>query len=120
RGIHKLPAGCRGRCDSRGVEIERYWSSDSPRRWSAASGAEAAERVRELLEESIVARLMSDVPVGVLLSGGMDSTTIVALLRERATELSSYTIGYPGAEEFDERDEARWVARHFGTTHHET
>ena len=62
---------------------------------------------------------MSDVPVGVLLSGGMDSSTVVALLRDHASSLSSFTVGFPGYEGVDERDEARWVAERYGTDHHE-
>jgi asparagine synthase (glutamine-hydrolysing) len=49
----------------------------------------------------------------------MDSSTIVALLREQASDLASFTVGFPGHEAHDERGEARWVAQHFGTDHHE-
>ena len=118
RGIFKLPAGHSGTCDRRGVQISQYWSTVSPREWAAASDEEAAQRVRELLEESVRARLMSDVPVGVLLSGGLDSSTIVALL-EGHSDLTSFTVGFPGYEGFDERAEAREIAAAFGTTHHD-
>jgi asparagine synthase (glutamine-hydrolysing) len=116
-GIFKLPPGCYGLCDRDGVTIARY-STGPSREFQAVGEAEAAARVRELLEESITARLMSDVPVGVLLSGGLDSTTIVALLRERAKDLATFTVGFPGHEGFDERSEADWVAKRFGTDHH--
>src|SRR3954454_1816453 len=118
-GINKLPAGCRGRCDGSGVQVERYWTSAHPRRFAEVAEQEATRRVRELLDKSVHDRLMSDVPVGVLLSGGMDSTTIVALLREQAREVSSFTVGFPGYDLHDERAEARWVAERFGTSHHD-
>jgi len=119
RGIYKLPPGSLGRCESRGVFISRYWSPAAPREWAQIREDEAVTRVRELLEQSVTERLMSDVPVGVLLSGGMDSSTIVALLREQARELSTFTVGFPGRELHDERGEARRVAQEFGTDHHE-
>ena len=118
RGINKLGPGHAGRCGRDGVRTWRYWSAAEPRSW-ADVGDEATDRVRELLDQSIHARLMSDVPVGVLLSGGMDSSTIVALLREQARGLASFTVGFPGYEDVDEREEARWVAERFGTDHHE-
>jgi asparagine synthase (glutamine-hydrolysing) len=118
-GINKLAPGHLGRCDADGVHIRQFWSATSPREWSATTVEEATIRVRELLEESVQARLMSDVPLGVLLSGGVDSTTIVALLRDQGSALNTYTVGFPGYDDFDERAEARWTARHFGTTHHE-
>ncbi len=118
-GINKVPAGCRGWSDRGGVTIERYWSPAEPRSFSDVGERDATSRVRDLLDASVRARLMSDVPVGVLLSGGMDSSTIVALLREQARELASFTVGFPGHELHDERAEARWVAERFGTDHHE-
>jgi asparagine synthase (glutamine-hydrolysing) len=118
-GIQKLPAGHRGRCDRHGVHVERYWTAAYPRRFAEVGERDATRRVRELLDASVNARLMSDVPVGVLLSGGMDSTTIVALLREQAREVSSFTVGFPGYDFHDERVEARAVADRFKTSHHE-
>jgi asparagine synthase (glutamine-hydrolysing) len=119
RGINKLPAGSRGHCDGDGVRITGYWSAAQPREFVQDDRATATRRVRELLEASVQARLMSDVPVGVLLSGGVDSTAIAGLVREHGRELASFTVGFPGHDMHDERAEARWVADRFGTHHHE-
>jgi len=118
RQIHKLPPGSSGCCDRSGVEISRYLPPMRPRHWLSPDH-DVARRVRELLDNSLQARLMSDVPIGVLLSGGLDSSAIVALLREHAASLASFTVGFPGHERHDEREDARWVAQRFGTEHHE-
>ncbi len=119
RGISKLAQGQMAVCDADGVRVSRYWDTFTPRGWRDVSLADAAATVREHLERSVDDRLMSDVPVGVLLSGGLDSTTLVALLRERAQGLATFSVGFEGQPAFDERDEARRVARHYGTSHHE-
>ncbi|WP_265562947.1 asparagine synthase (glutamine-hydrolyzing) [Streptomyces hygroscopicus] len=119
RGINKLPPGTAGTCDARGVRTWRYRDLAAGRTFLDVSLSDAAERVRTLLQRSVQARLMSDVPVGVLLSGGFDSTSLVALLRDRAEGTSTFSVGFGDAPELDERHEARWVARHFGTDHHE-
>jgi asparagine synthase (glutamine-hydrolysing) len=62
---------------------------------------------------------MGDVPMGVLLSGGVDSTAVVALLQDKASEIASFTVGYEGEAGIDERAEARRVAEWYGTHHHE-
>jgi asparagine synthase (glutamine-hydrolysing) len=72
-----------------------------------------------MLDSSVHDRLMADVPVGVLLSGGLDSTTLVALLRERAHGLATFSVGFADQPQLDERAEARRVANEFGTNHHE-
>jgi asparagine synthase (glutamine-hydrolysing) len=118
RQIHKLPPGASGCCDHSGVAMSRYRPPMRPRDWLSPDH-DVARRVRELLDNSLQARLMSDVPIGVLLSGGLDSSAIVALLREQAASLASFTVGFPGHERHDEREEARWVAQRFGTEHHE-
>src|SRR5436190_2519005 len=118
-GIYKLRAGESGTCGKRGVEISRYWDVSQPRQPSGVSLPEAASTVRSLLDQSVHDRLMSDVPVGVLLSGGIDSTTLVALLRERARGLATFSVGFDEYPSMDERAEARRVAEHFGTEHHE-
>jgi asparagine synthase (glutamine-hydrolysing) len=118
-GISKLAAGECGRCDRRGVRTWRYWSVFHPRVFSDYSLEEATATVRRLLDASVHDRLMSDVPVGVLLSGGLDSTTLVALLRERAKGLATFSVGFTDHPRLDERSEARRVAEHFRTDHHE-
>jgi asparagine synthase (glutamine-hydrolysing) len=119
QGINKLPPGTMAVCGSDGVSTSRYWSLFEPRAWRPQALPEAAGRVRQLLERSAQARLMSDVPVGILLSGGLDSTTLVALLRDRAASLATFSVGFAGAGRLDERAEARFVAKRFGTIHDE-
>jgi asparagine synthase (glutamine-hydrolysing) len=118
-GISKLPPGVLGICDCRGVRTQRYWDLLTRQAWSDVSLREAATTVRRLLDRSVHERLQSDVPVGVLLSGGLDSTALVGLLRERAEGVATFSVGYKGHPEMDERDHARRVAAHYGTDHHE-
>ncbi|HME05336.1 MAG TPA: asparagine synthase (glutamine-hydrolyzing), partial [Solirubrobacteraceae bacterium] len=119
RGIFKLAQGEMAICDADGVRVSRYWDVASPRRWTDMSLEAAGTAVRSMLDRSIGERLMSDVPVGVLLSGGLDSTALVALLGERARGLATFSVGFDNHPAYDERHEARRVARHFGTDHHE-
>jgi asparagine synthase (glutamine-hydrolysing) len=119
RGIYKLPPGVLGICDRRGVRTQRYWDLLTRRAWSDVSLQEAATTVRGLLDRSVHERLLSDVPVGVLLSGGLDSTALVGLLRERAEGVATFSVGYEGHPEIDERHHARRVAAHYRTDHHE-
>jgi asparagine synthase (glutamine-hydrolysing) len=81
--------------------------------------AEAAEELRRRLTDSVRAHLVADVPVGVLLSGGIDSCTLAALASlETPGRVSTFTIGFD-ERGFDERDRARMIARRYGTDHHE-
>jgi asparagine synthase (glutamine-hydrolysing) len=118
-GISKLAPGVMGVCDANGVRTRTYWDLLSQRSWSDTPLDEAVTRVRSMLDRSVHDRLLSDVPVGVLLSGGLDSTILVALLREQAEGLATFSVGYDEHTQFDERAEARRVARHFRTDHHE-
>lgn len=119
RGIFKLAQGELAVCDESGMRVSRYWDVFAPRRWAELPLAAAVPRVKSLLQQSVNDRLMSDVPVGVLLSGGLDSTALVALLRERAKGLATFSVGFDTHPDLDERHEARRVAQHFGTEHHE-
>jgi asparagine synthase (glutamine-hydrolysing) len=119
KDIYKLAPGEFGWCDRSGVHISRYWDLFKPTGAADCSLEEAASNVRRLLDASVHDRLMSDVPVGVLLSGGLDSTTLVALLRERAKGLATFSVGFDDYPLLDERREARLVAEHFRTDHHE-
>jgi asparagine synthase (glutamine-hydrolysing) len=119
RNVFKLAQGEMAICDANGLRVSRYWDLLSPRQWADTSLDRASATVRSMLERSVGERLMSDRPVGVLLSGGLDSSALVALLRERSCGLSTFSVGFESHAAFDERHEARRVAEHFGTNHHE-
>lgn len=102
-------------------KLERYWSVAVPESNGGAAGlAEAAVRVRGALESAVRRRLISDVPLGAFLSGGIDSSAIVGLMASMSDRpVRTFTIGFDDSGGFDERDYARAVARRFGTDHHE-
>jgi asparagine synthase (glutamine-hydrolysing) len=124
RNIFKLPAAHWLLCQADGtIRIERYWSPLDGPEWHKANGAESVERVRDLLTQAVSKRLMSDVPVGAFLSGGVDSSTNVALMSRLTTEpLRTFSIGFEGfgeAENFHDLPYASTVARTFGCRHQE-
>ncbi|MBF8267068.1 MAG: asparagine synthase (glutamine-hydrolyzing) [Dehalococcoidia bacterium] len=122
KGIRKLEPGFLMTVDEGGnVKQEQYWdatiASDVP---TGQPDGFYVERLRELLSESIRLRMMSDVPFGVFLSGGLDSSTNVALMaRLMEGPVSTFTVGYKGYEEQSELGYARQIAREFNTSHHE-
>src|SRR5258708_10629466 len=113
-----LPAGHRLLCDARGPDVNPFWAlpmDPDP----TSSPQEAIERLRVLLTEAVRIRLRADVPVGVFLSGGVDSSAVVALMAQASTaRLQTFSVGFEG-EANNDLDHARTVARHFGTEHHE-
>ncbi len=118
RGVHKLPPGHRLVCDANGPRVERYWSLPVGVDRSLPA-ADAAVRLRELLAEAVRIRLMSDVPLGAFLSGGVDSSVVVALMTQASpAPVKTFSIGFE-AEDYSELEHARVVARHLGTDHHE-
>ncbi len=124
RGIHKLRPGCRLVANTSDVHIERYWAwpDFTPDPALAGQSLDAlADQVGERLSASTQAMLLSDRPVGVLLSGGVDSSLLVALLPEHVRrETRTFAIGFEGGGHHDERAYAREVATRFGTKHHES
>ncbi len=121
RDVRKLPAGHVLVWEAGEVALERY-----ARPGPAAAGelrlgdtAELVEELRARLRDSVRAHLLSDVPVGVLLSGGVDSAALAALAAlETAEQVHTFTIGF-AERSFDERSGARLVAERYGTAHHE-
>ena len=104
----------------RGAELSetKYWDfADVPQRKAPVS--ELRDQLLALLQDSIRIRLRSDVPLGVFLSGGLDSSAVVSLMHEMVTApINTFTVGYPGAEDFTEEPFAELVAKSFGTSHH--
>jgi len=100
-------------------EIRQYWQIPTTQDASQRSDAEWIAECRELLEQSVRLRLMSDVPLGMFLSGGLDSSAIAALMQRMVSEpVKTFAVGYKEAE-FSELDYARQVAQQIGTDHHE-
>ena len=116
-GVQKLPPAHRLILEQGSeARVERYWDlSFEPKTELSRSAAE--ERMRELLRQSVERRLQADVPVGVFLSGGLDSSTLVALMAERMDEpIPAFTIAYPDAS-FSELPYAEVVARNYNIDH---
>ena len=123
KGIHKVPAGHRGTVVGSEVRLEQYWDA-LPRTTDQSEQPidvdTAAGEVSRLLHAAVSKRLMSDVPFGVLLSGGIDSSLITALMsREMSQPVRTFTVGFSDHRRLNEIDEARAVARTFATDHHE-
>jgi asparagine synthase (glutamine-hydrolysing) len=119
RGIHKLPPATTLSVTAGGETSERYWSLDYASKLDGISFEEACERVREEIREATRVRLISEVPLGAFLSGGIDSSAIVATMAEQTSEpVKTFSIGFP-ERDFDELRYARMVADRFGTDHHE-
>jgi asparagine synthase (glutamine-hydrolysing) len=118
-GIRKLQPAHTLLWRSGAVAVERYWElgfGDPP---PGASDEELADELRERLRESVRLRLMSEVPLGAFLSGGIDSSSVVALMSELAPgRVKTFSIAFDEPS-FDESAHARRVAERFGTDHHE-
>ncbi|HEX6751245.1 MAG TPA: asparagine synthase (glutamine-hydrolyzing) [Longimicrobium sp.] len=117
-GVRRLLPGHWMEIGERGIRIEAYWRPEeiAP---VADSAGDAAARVLELLDASVRRHLIADVPVGVFLSGGIDSSAITALASRHAGRLATYSVGFDFAGGVDELPRARSVAKRFGTEHHE-
>ena len=116
--VHKLEPGHALVWQGGEVEIRRYWSLDFTKKIRIGE-QEAGERAVELLRDAVRVRLMSDVPLGAFLSGGIDSSAIVALMSELSpSRVKTFSIGFE-EQDFNEIGHARRVADRFGTDHHE-
>ncbi|MDA0578447.1 MAG: asparagine synthase (glutamine-hydrolyzing) [Verrucomicrobia bacterium] len=117
--IHKLPAGHYLLREADGtIQVKPYWDLSLRPANPPLTFDDAVGRLRELLDATTKSHLMSDVPLGVFLSGGLDSSTLVAMMRRYITgPLRTFTIGYED-KSFSELDYAKQVSDLFGTEHH--
>jgi asparagine synthase (glutamine-hydrolysing) len=119
RRIHKLPPGHVMEYSNGRTSVSQYWDLPQFGTHDPTSEEECLEELEEKLSEAVRIRLISDVPLGALLSGGVDSSIVVALMaRHSSTPVKTFTIRFDN-EDFNEVEHARLVAEKFQTEHHE-
>jgi asparagine synthase (glutamine-hydrolysing) len=118
RAVKKLPPGHLLTWRDGRVEVERYWQLPAQESF-AGSEQDAIAQLREALRSAVRSHLISDVPLGAFLSGGVDSSLVVGLMAETSGgRVKTFSIGFDEPA-FDELEHARRVAQHFDTDHHE-
>jgi asparagine synthase (glutamine-hydrolysing) len=119
KGIQRLPPAnylmfCQGR-----IETHRYWWVHYLPKLEIDEGEEACEQIIQRLKEAVQLRMISDVPLGAFLSGGIDSSAVVAMMAQLSSKpVKTFSIGF-NEPRYDERNYAREVARKFETEHYE-
>jgi asparagine synthase (glutamine-hydrolysing) len=117
--IHKLPPGYLLEFAKGQIKIRQYWNLPTYGTHEPPSEEECLEELDHRLAEAVRIRLISDVPLGALLSGGVDSSIVVGLMaRAHSGPVRTFSIGF-SKQDFNEADSARKVAKRFGTDHHE-
>jgi asparagine synthase (glutamine-hydrolysing) len=119
KGISKLGPGELMEVNKDGIKIRRWWQVEYQNS-DFTNESKAADAVYRTLEESVAARMVSDVPVGAFLSGGVDSGAVVGLMSKMSSKpVKTFSVGFDQAENYDERKYAERVAKMFNTDHHE-
>jgi asparagine synthase (glutamine-hydrolysing) len=123
-GVRKLPPAHALMFDLENGEsrVWRYWKLPQADHCTPGEGADEAALLDELevlLEDAVRRQLVADVPVGVLLSGGVDSSLVTAMAARNTRGIKTFTVHFPGHRQYDESEHARLIARHFGTEHME-
>jgi asparagine synthase (glutamine-hydrolysing) len=120
KGVRKLPQGCAMTydLDADALKVWPYWTLPPPVNGQAPDEEELVEEMERLLLDSVRMRLIADVPVGIMLSGGVDSSLVTAMAaRISAKPVRTFNISFPGHSGADEAPFARMVAKHFATDH---
>ena len=119
KGIRKLaPGNYLIHRDGR-TEVHQYWDLNFSKPADGPTPQAAERQLLDLLAESVQSHMVSDVPVGVLLSGGADSTAVLSFAAERAEQISTFTVGFPDREIVDERPFAQIAADRYKTRHYD-
>lgn len=119
RGVEKLPPGTLAVWQAGRLALRRYWTPPDGAPAASWSGGDPVVRFRDALDEAVAIRMVSDVPFGAFLSGGLDSSAIVALMaRHNPGRIETFSVGF-AEKRYSELGEANRVARHVGTRHHE-
>jgi asparagine synthase (glutamine-hydrolysing) len=121
RGCSKLPPAHALLFDTvrGGLRVWRYWQPPEPGRGAPRDGSELLAELEQLLTAAVERQMVADVPVGVLLSGGVDSSLVTAMACRAGGRVRTYTARFPQDAALDETAHARLIAGHFGTEHTE-
>jgi asparagine synthase (glutamine-hydrolysing) len=120
KGVRKLAPGHYLLVKNGKAELRQYWDLQFSKPSNPLSLDDAEKELSSLLAEAVELHMIADVPVGVLLSGGVDSTAVLSFAAERTDkEISSYTVGFSDSGVADERPYAKLAAEKFGTQHHD-
>ncbi len=120
QGIQKLPAGSFGRFDESGLDIKHWYNLSDKRGDQIQNLNLARNHLVETFDNAVECRMTSDVPIGVFLSGGIDSALVAASMKRVTPNVESFTVGFEGASSYyEERPEAKKVANFLGTKHAE-
>lgn len=119
QGIQKLPAGWSLIAEKGTIELRRYWDLEFKQPTAVWTFEESRDRLRDVLQEAVVDQMVSDVPLGAFLSGGVDSTGVVAFMREASTDqIQTFSIGFDERHAYhNETPFAEAAAKALGTKH---
>jgi asparagine synthase (glutamine-hydrolysing) len=118
KNVFKLPPAHLLILKERTIKLERYWQLDYSNKLNISEG-DAAEEILKLIKEAVKIRLYSDVPLGAFLSGGIDSSTVVALMSQLSgAKVKTFSIGFK-EQDYSELEYARTIAKKFNTEHNE-
>ncbi|MBU3564462.1 asparagine synthase (glutamine-hydrolyzing) [Polynucleobacter sp. MWH-HuK1] len=118
-GVKKLPPAHALTFDLKqgAAKVWKYWQLPAPTRESCQNERALENDLEALLEDAVRRQMVADVPVGVLLSGGVDSSLITAMAVRTSRHVKTFTVGFEGFGKYDETKHARLIAKHFGTEH---
>ena len=120
QGVRRLLPGHTLTVENGSVSRRRYWDLEFPAEPSRCSFEQAADELRELLRRRVLDHMISDVPVGFLASGGVDSTALLSFASQQTDKpIQTFTVGFDDEHFADERPYARMAAERFGARHHE-
>jgi asparagine synthase (glutamine-hydrolysing) len=121
KGIQKLLPGHFLVCTAAGIRTVKYWDLDQVVPQRQVNYRDAAAQVCNLLTRAVTSHMVADVPVGAFLSGGIDSSAIVAFMSQVSSQpVKTFSVGFDIGGHYNELNDARIIARRFGTEHYET
>jgi len=116
QGIREVPPGHFLRWSNGEIEVKAYWRASDVARSTGIDSASAVDSLDHLVDTAVQQQMIADVPVGIFLSGGLDSSLIAAMARQHSNDVATFTVKFPYAS-FDESEHAADVARSIGTHH---